>query len=220
MMLELLEVFPDAVPPWLMIALVAAAALIRAAWPVIAGRRRDAAVGRRVPRTLLSRLTRPLAGEIDLIAGLGVARQAPQTLGTTVMRTAGGVRIITLIVSGVLVRITLAMYPPGGPMAEGPPATAAMLLFLAATVLHVFTFEARYDRSSLVVTRLIRFRREYDWGKLTALADDGAYEYVLTFAGQGRARVMKHLVGAPDFLSFVGQQLQRNEARDARTARG
>jgi hypothetical protein len=71
-----------------------------------------------------------------------------------------------------------------------------------------------------VLTRLIAFRRQYDWRNLTGLSDTRAYEYVLTFTGQGRTRVMKHLVGAPDFLSFVGQQLQRNETRDAGTARG
>jgi hypothetical protein len=38
-----------------------------------------------------------------------------------------------------MLRITLAMYPPGSEMAGATFATAAMLLFLAATVLHVFT---------------------------------------------------------------------------------
>jgi hypothetical protein len=97
-MLELLDVFRDAIPHWLVIALIAMITLIRAAWPAISGRRRDMAVGRKVPRTISSCLTRPLPGEIELIAGLGADRPAPQTLGTTVMRAAAGVRMIALIV--------------------------------------------------------------------------------------------------------------------------
>jgi hypothetical protein len=84
----------------------------------------------------------------------------------------------------------------------------------------VFTYELRVDRSVMVLTRFMFWRRVYMWDDLMGIDDDQNYQYVLAFAKGGRVKVLKHLVGMPGFLTFVAEVLERNDARNAGTARG
>jgi uncharacterized membrane protein YidH (DUF202 family) len=175
----------------------------------------------RMGRTTLSRFAQPLPGDLDLIAQIGENSKPQQTAGTQVLRTTLGLRAISLGISALgLSYLASGRYAPQG---FAPDNTAMVLIFvtvLAIGVLDVLTYELQYDRHGMVLTRFMYWRRSYEWAHLMGIDDDQHYQYVLAFSKGGRVKVMKHLVGMPEFLTLVGKTLDRNEDFHAGTARG
>jgi len=93
---------------------------------------------------------------------------------------------------------------------------SGLVLFAAINgVFYIFTFETRYDRDVLIVTRMMFFRREYRWKNLVRIGDDEAYEFHLIFEPGGKAKVLKHSTGIGDFKAFALAQIQRNRSSHA-----
>ncbi|MGL4321959.1 MAG: hypothetical protein ACRCS3_13960 [Paracoccaceae bacterium] len=175
----------------------------------------------RMGRTTLGRLAEPLPGDLDLIAHIGENRRPKETAGTQVLRTTLGLRAISLGLSALILFYMLSgAFAPQGLS----PENAVMMWILgggiAIGILDVLTYELRYDRHGMVLTRFMYWRRSYDWVHLMGIDDDQHYQYVLAFSKGGRVKVMKHLVGIHEFLTLVAKTLDRNEAPHAGTARG
>jgi hypothetical protein len=175
----------------------------------------------RMGRTTLSRLAQPLPGDLDLIAQIGENSKPKQSAGTQVLRTTSGLRAISLGLSAlILVLLTSGAFAPQGLSSENTPLICLFGAFLAIGVIDILTYELQYDRHGMILTRFSYWRRSYEWAHLMGIDDDQHYQYVLAFSKGGRVKVLKHLVGMPDFLTLVGKTLDRNETHHAGTARG
>jgi hypothetical protein len=190
-------------------------------WARARARTRHAPLGNRLGRTAMSRLGPRLPGDLSLIAALGENAAPRVTIDTLEMHTTLGLRIIALGLSGLF----LALLWTGRFEMTGFLPTSGLIPWLISVgvvigMIEVFTYELRVDRNVMILTRFMFWRRVYSWDELLGIDDDQNYQYVLAFAKGGRVKVMKHLVGMPGFLTFVGEVLERNDARNAGTARG
>jgi hypothetical protein len=158
----------------------------------------------------------------DRLARIGTSRPAELSLDQRILRPSIGVRLLVLGLCATMFYLsaqTRAGEMKGLQIAEpGPYGTFMVFLGLFAAVsgmLYVFTFETRYDRNLLIVTRMMFFRREYRWNDLWQIADDGAYELQLHFRPGGTAKVLKHSVGIEEFKDFALAQIRRNRLASA-----
>jgi hypothetical protein len=157
----------------------------------------------------------------DRLAQLGTGAQAELSLGQRVLRPSIGVRLIVLGLGAMVVHGLAQMSGQQGGFQVADPGfygtlmIALCLLAVVNGVAYIFTFETRYDRDMLVVTRMMYFRREYRWKNLWRIADDGAYELHLFFEPGGRAKVLKHSVGIAEFKDFALAQIRRNRQAHA-----
>jgi hypothetical protein len=184
-------------------------------------RMRHQALRGHMGQTVLSRLAQPLPGDIDLIAQMGMGAQARQSAGTSVLRTTQGLRAISLGISGLgLVLLLSGVFAPQGLSPDNTAMVWIFCAFLAVGVADILTYELQFDRDGMVLTRFMYWRRSFEWVHLMGIDDDQNYQYVLAFSKGGRVKLLKHLVGMPEFLTQVGKVLDRNEAQNAGTARG
>lgn len=159
----------------------------------------------------------------DKLASVGTGGSAPMSVDQRVLRPAMGVKLVVLGLCATMVYLTYQMQTVGNfngfELADPGPYGWAMiwLCLLAAVngVVYIFTFETRYDRDMLIVTRMMFFRREYRWRNLWRIADDGAYELQLHFQPGGKAKVLKHSVGIEEFKDLALAQIRRNRMADA-----
>lgn len=163
-----------------------------------------------------------LPWQYDKLAQLGTGGQAPMTLDQRVLKPSVGVRLIVLGLCAAMVYFVNQMSAGemnGFQVADpGPYGTVLIVICLLAAVngvVYIFTFETRYDRDMLIVTRMMFHRREYRWKNLWRIADDGAYELQLFFEPGGKAKVLKHSVGIEEFKDFALAQIRRNRATNA-----
>lgn len=155
----------------------------------------------------------------DQLAQVGTRGQAPMTLDQRVLKPSIGVRLFVLGLCAAMVYFAIQISGEelnGFQVAEPGPygwIMVALCLFAAVNgVVYIFTFETRYDRDLLIVTRMLLHRREYRWKNLWRIADDGAYELQLFFEPGGKAKVLKHSVGIEEFKDFALAQIRRNRA--------
>jgi hypothetical protein len=184
-----------------------------------AERHRREALKDRIGHSLLPRLgAEPLPASISVLARLGERAVPQQSLDVIVMRPTFGLKGVSLVISTLALWITW-----GGKFDEmvpdGAPFRLVMSAVVAFCVLNTFLFEARVDRSSLIVIKFTLWRSEYLWRDLTAIKDDGSYLYFLHFAKGGKVNIPKHLVGMPGFLKFLGEIMEQNETTNARATR-
>ncbi|WP_137109892.1 hypothetical protein [Rhodobacter sp. SY28-1] len=158
----------------------------------------------------------------DKLAQLGTGGQAPMTLDQRVLKPSIGVRLIVLGLCAAMVYFVNQMsagemngFQVAEPGAYGTVMIVICLLAAVNGVFYIFTFETRYDRDMLVVTRMMFHRREYRWKNLWRIADDGAYELQLFFEPGGKAKVLKHSVGIEEFKDFALAQIRRNRMANA-----
>jgi hypothetical protein len=158
----------------------------------------------------------------DQLARVGTGGAAPMTLDQRVLKPSIGVRLFVLGLCAAMIYYAAQMTTGevnGFQIAEPGPYGTVMIVFcvLAAVngVIYIFTFETRYDRDMLIVTRMMFYRREYRWKNLWRIADDGAYELQLFFEPGGKAKVLKHSVGIAAFKDFALAQIRRNRGADA-----
>lgn len=159
----------------------------------------------------------------DQLAQLGTRAQAPMTLDQRVLKPSIGVRLFVLGLCAAMFFFAYQMVTVGEfngfEVADpGPYGTFMIGLCLLAAlngVIYIFTFETRYDRDMLIVTRMMFHRREYRWKDLWRIADDGAYELQLHFQPGGKAKVLKHSVGIEEFKDFALAQIRRNRMANA-----
>jgi hypothetical protein len=204
-----------------MIPVVVFGSIAIAVWARARARGRHAPLGDRLGRTAMSRVAQPLRGDLSLIATLGENAAPRVTIDTIEMRTTLGLRIISLgLSSALLVLLWTGRFEMTGFLPTNGVIPWVISLGVVIGMVEVFTYELRVDRSVMILTRFMFWRRIYMWDDLMGIDDDQNYQYVLAFAKGGRVKVLKHLVGMPGFLTFVAEVLTRNEARDAGTARG
>ncbi|MGB8811938.1 MAG: hypothetical protein WCC57_02025 [Paracoccaceae bacterium] len=221
-MLDQLSVFGLTVPPYVLIGLAVAAWIIA----TLAQRRRDTAFRGKMGQTLGSRLLRPLPSDLRVLATLGEGGRVQDTLGTITLRTTLGLRLIVILVSAALIYF-LAKPPgndtglsmPGDPFLVPPLVAYGIYAAIALSVLGIFTYEVRTDHDILHTSKYLLLRHQYAWKDLISVQDTGQYEYVLTFRGGKKAKLMKYLVGMPRFLTFISEVIERNESLHARAAR-
>ena len=164
-----------------------------------------------------------LPWHFDQLAQIGSGGQAPVTVDQRVLRPAIGVKLVVLGLCAAMFYFAYQMVSGGKfngfEVADPGPAGKTMiaLCLMAAVngVIYIFTFETRYDRDMLVVTRMLFHRREYRWRDLWKIADDGAYVFQLHFHPGGKAKVLKHSVGIEEFKDFALAQIRRNRMTDA-----
>jgi hypothetical protein len=195
-------------------------------WARQRDRTRHAPLGDRMGRTAASYVTRPLPGDISAIARLGEGSRPRETLGTIIMTTTPGLRVISLGLSCVLFGV-LWMMLQNPSMQNGQPAlvqdqwiSLVMAGLLVVGMIDIFTYDLQVNRNELVLTRYGFWTRRFLWDDLLGIDDDKNYQYVLAFSKGGRVKLLKYLVGMPGFLTLVAEVLARNDARDAGTARG
>lgn len=155
------------------------------------------------------------------LASLGSGAAAQVSLDQRVLKPSIGVKLLVIgLCAAMFYYATVVTGQQGGlqtvdPGPYGYAMTAICLLAAVNGVFYIFTFETRYDRDMLVVTRMMFFRREYRWKNLWRIADDGAYELQLFFEPGGKAKVLKHSVGIEEFKTFALAQIRRNRGANA-----
>ena len=155
------------------------------------------------------------------LASLGSGGAAQISLDQRILKPSIGVKLLVLgLCAAMFYYATVVTGQQGGlqtvdPGLYGYFMTAICLLAAVNGVIYIFTFETRYDRDMLIVTRMMFFRREYRWKNLWRIADDGAYELQLLFEPGGKAKVLKHSVGIEEFKDFAQGQLRRNRMKNA-----
>lgn len=221
-MLDQFSVFGFTIPSYVLIALAMAAWLYSA----IAQRQRERAFRGKMTQTTGSRLLRPLPADLRVLASLGESGKVQDTLGTITLRTTVGLRLVVLLVSAALVYFLvkpptndLGLSMPGTPMLVPPYFEYFIYAAIAISVLGIFTYEVQTDFDTLRTSKYLILKNEYAWKDLQSVQDTGHYDYVLTFRGGKKAKLMKYLVGMPRFLTFISEVIERNESQHARTAR-
>jgi hypothetical protein len=157
------------------------------------------------------------------LASMGTAGAAPMTVDDRILRPSPGLQLFILGLTTAIAAFTL--FPQLAPdgfheaMAELPGPTLVpkvmMLAALANALIYVFGNEARYNRDTLISTRMAFHRREYRWKDLEWIGDTGAYDLVLMFGQGGKAKVLKHCKGIEDFKMFAQDQIRKNRAAGA-----
>lgn len=201
---------------WRMIAVVMVGAILWLTRRALLARQ-AARFGGTPDETLRGRLDSDLPPAIEIIAFAGQDRHAQSSGEALVMRTTPGLRLIAVVIGAACLWMLLG--PSYGVWLPAGWITWAVAAGVPVAIIGTYTFEARVDRDSLTIIHFVHWRRVWRWRDLNALYDDGAYSWRLDFT-TGRARLPKHLVGMPGFLSLVRAQLDRNADTDARTARG
>lgn len=174
--------------------------------------RREGTIG---PVSIFQNDRLPLDHEV--LARLGTAGEAPQTVDDRILRPSPGVRLLAVALAATVAGyLFLPGFAPDGfhevmrdlPV---PPVVVEALFLIAAVnaVLYIFGFEARYNRDLLIVTRMFLHRREYRWRDLRWIGDDGAYDLVLRFDPGGKAKVRKHCRGIAEFRRFAQERLAK-----------
>lgn len=158
----------------------------------------------------------------DQLAQVGTGRPAEVSLDQRVLRPSMGVKLVVLGLCAMMFYLAAQMsagemngFEVADPGHAGTFMIGLCLLAAVNGVVYIFTFETRYDRDMLIVTRMMYFRREYRWKDLWRIADDGAYELQLHFHPGGRAKVLKHSVGIEEFKDFALARIRRNRMADA-----
>jgi hypothetical protein len=155
------------------------------------------------------------------LASLGSGGAAQVSFDQRILKPSIGVKLLVLgLCAAMFYYATVVTGQQGGfqtvdPGAYGYGMTAICLFAAVNGVIYIFTFETRYDRDMLIVTRMMFFRREYRWKNLWRIADDGAYELQLFFEPGGKAKVLKHSIGIAEFKDFALAQLRRNRMKNA-----
>jgi hypothetical protein len=157
----------------------------------------------------------------NLLASLGTGGAAQVSLDQRVLKPSIGVKLVVLGLCATMLYYVFAVTVQQGGLQTVDPGPFGHLMtgicvFAALNgVVYIFTFETRYDRDMLIVTRMMFFRREYRWKNLWRIADDGAYELQLFFEPGGKAKVLKHSTGIEEFKDFALAQIRRNRAANA-----
>ncbi|MGL4235578.1 hypothetical protein [Tabrizicola sp.] len=157
----------------------------------------------------------------DQLAHVGTGGQAAVSLDQRVLKPSVGVKLFVLGLCAAMMYFVTQVTGQQGELQTVDPGTYgaimnAICLFAALNgVVYIFTFETRYDRDMLIVTRMMFVRREYRWKNLWRIADDGAYELHLFFEPGGKAKVLKHSVGIEEFKDFALAQIRRNRTANA-----
>lgn len=185
---------------------------------------RHAEAGTIGPAFLVQGETMPV--HFELLAKIGTAGGAEQALQEKVLRPSVGVRLLILSIAALVMG---QFFVPGfsdgidEALQELPVSPAVVqglvLLAVAYGTIYIFSCEARYDSSVLIVSRLVLFRREFLWKNLERIGDDGRYELVLIFQPGGKAKVLRHSKGIQEFKAFALRKLQENKVVHARTSR-
>lgn len=155
------------------------------------------------------------------LASVGSAGAAQVSLDQRILKPSIGVKLLVLgLCAAMFYYATVVTGEQSGfqtvdPGPYGYGMTALCLFAAVNGVIYIFTFETRYDRDLLIVTRMMFFRREYRWKNLWRIADDGAYELQLFFEPGGKAKVLKHSVGIEEFKDFALGQIRRNRMKNA-----
>lgn len=196
--------------------------------------RRKSLTRGRMGTSLGGRVLSPLPSDLRLFAGLGEGGRVQDTLGTLTLRTTPGLRLVWLMVSCLLIYISQTtpglwqiqqigtISPADTITPEGTSSLLGLWITLAVcglSAIGVFGFELRMDSKTLFITRHFYVKRDYAWDDLTAIEDNGQYDYILRFRTGQKAKVTKYLVGTPQLLKFIGNVLEQNEAAHARAAR-
>lgn len=153
----------------------------------------------------------------DRLAGVGSAGEPARTLDDRILRPSIGVKLFVVGLAAVVFVFTfMPEFAPDGwnESLKALPISASVtqILLMAVAIIgvfHIFGHEARYNRDLLITTRMFLSRREFRWKDLQSIGDDGAYELVLTFTGNRKAKVLKHSRGIADFKLFAQEQLRR-----------
>ena len=164
----------------------------------------------------------------ELLAGVGAGGPVAQLLNERVMRPSVGVRLLMLAISGLMAAhfFRPGFAPEGFDEAlNGLPVSLIVVRALVVGaisygILSVFFYEARYDNTVLIISRMVVYRREFRWKHLQRIAGDGRHDLALVFAPRGKAKVLRHSTGVKEFKAFALMKLQENEAPNARTSRG
>jgi hypothetical protein len=197
------------------------ASIAIAVWARAREKARHAPLGDRLGQTATSRLAAPLRGDLSLIAKLGENAAPHVSVDSIEMRTTMGLRLISLGLSSLFLWLLwTGRFEMTGFLPTNGVIPWLITVGVVIGMVEVFTYELRVDRSVMILTRFMFWRRVYMWDDLMGIDDDQNYQYVLAFAKGGRVKVLKHLVGMPGFLTFVAEILARNDARNAGTARG
>ena len=168
--------------------------------------------GRPIPMSTLGRTgvgNLPLS--LGFVAGLGNDAQPEQTASTIVMRPTWGMRMISVVLSAMLIYFC---YIGWGELVPATPYTwPVVLIVLAYGVLSTNIYELRYDRDGLVSSGFARQRKEIAWKDLARVTDNGHYLYRLkSFKGE-TVDVQKYLVGIRDFLTYAQDQMDYHNRR-------
>lgn len=221
-MLDQFSVFGFTIPSYVLIVLALAAWLYSA----IAQRQRERAFRGKIAQAPGSTLQGRLPNNLQVLATLGEGAKLQDTLGTITLRTTLGLRLVVLLVSAGLVYYLvnppsndLGLAMPGKPALMPPYFEYLIYAAIALSVLGVFSYEVQTDFDTLRTSKYLVLKNEYAWKDLQSVQDTGHYDYVLTFRGGKKAKLMKYLVGMPRFLTFISEVIERNESQHARTAR-
>jgi hypothetical protein len=217
------------IPMWLLAGLGFAITVLAA---IMQSHRKSLARGR-IGTSLGSRIMTPLPGDLRLFATLGESGRVIDTFGMLTLRTTPGLRLVWLAVS-ILV-IYISQTTPGlwqiqrissDTLTKMIPTDSTSLVGLWVSLaicglsgIGVFGFELRMDSKTLHVTRHFYQHRQYTWDDLTAIEDNGQYDYILRFRSGQKAKVTKYLVGTRQLLKFIGGVLEQNEAAHAGATR-
>ncbi len=148
--------------------------------------------------------------DVALVAGIGKSREAPQTIGDRFLRPTIGLRMISLVLSGlVLWGLWL------GPAEFRLPVPALQWGLSALLVYGVFfiqTYEARYDDYRIVTRGWFFQRKEVLWKDVISLRDNGHYIYNLHTEAGKKYEVQKYLVGIVDFVAYANTRIARNNS--------
>lgn len=157
----------------------------------------------------------------DKLASVGTAGPALVSVDQRVLKPSIGVKLFVLGLCGMMVYFVIQMTGQQGSLQTVDPGLYGQIMnaicIIAALngVVYIFTFETRYDRDMLIVTRMMFVRREYRWKNLWRISDDGAYELHLYFEPGGKAKVLKHSIGIEEFKDFALAQIRQNKASNA-----
>lgn len=190
-----------------------------------AERKRQAALKGRLASSFLAKAgAQSLPGDISILARFGENTAPQQSLDVTILKPTLGVKAIAVVLGGLMIWVIWqrkdSMSGSGFPVVSvGDTVKWAMTMVAAFCVLNTFLFDARIDRTGIVITKFVLWRREFQWRDFKAIKDDGNYLYFLHFTSHGKVSIPKHLVGMPGFLRFLGTVLEQNDLRHAGTAR-
>ena len=179
-------------------------------WVVHGLLRRPRDVTSDIERTRMGQFAPSTPADITLLAGIGKGKAAPQTIADRTLRPTSGLRFITLGLGGLM--LWLVWLGPEGIRMGSDVFGLLLSAFALYSIIHVQTYEARYDDYRLEYRGWFFQTRQVLWRDIASIRDDGAYIYVLRTHTGKKVEVQKYLVGITDFVAYALTRIADNKS--------
>ncbi len=149
-------------------------------------------------------------GMTDRVLSGGMDQVAPKSLSVHILKPTAGLRYFSILATAVIVPATLLAPPDMLPI--GLELRLGLIALVLYTFLYVQTYVLRYDDHEITAPNFFFARVTMRWRDVMAVEDAGQNDIIVRTETGKKLRVLKHLVGMTDFVTYARQRILQNDS--------